>query len=76
LKLASNRTFLDSPHSPTLSTNPLVSALNYDTTTIVSETTKSFNNVTLSTYEAEKSDSVNILKGKRDGAPSFLSSTY
>ena len=75
-KLATNRTFLSAPYSPIFSSNPLVSGLNYDTSNVVSAGVKSFNNTLISTYEIQKSDSINILKGKRDGAPAFLNTSY
>jgi|TARA_B110000967_G_C18879247_1_gene560072 hypothetical protein len=43
---------------------------------VVSAGVKSFNNTLISTYEIQKSDSINILKGKRDGAPAFLNTSY
>ncbi len=75
-KLATNRTFLTAPYSPIFSPNPLVSGLNYDSSSVVSNNLKSINNALISSYEVEKSDSINILKGKRDGAPSFLNTSY
>ena len=75
-KLAANRTFLTAPYSPVFSSNALVSSLNYDTTNVVSDGVKAINNTLLSTYEVQKTSNVNILKGKRDGAPEFLNTSY
>ena len=75
-KLATNRTFLDSPHSPLFSSNSLVSELGHDTSNVSSETTKSIRNTLVSARETKKSDIVHLLKGKRDGAPAFLNTSY
>ena len=75
-KLAANRTFLEAPYSPIFSSNSLVSGLDHDTSDIKSEGTKSFKNTLISSYEVQKSDASNILKGKRDGAPAFLNTSY
>jgi hypothetical protein len=75
-KLASNRTFLQAPYSPVFSSNSLVSGLDHDTSDIKSEGTKSYKNTLISSYEVQKSDASNILKGKRDGAPAFLNTSY
>jgi hypothetical protein len=58
------------------SSNPAVSGLNYDSSNVVTTGVKSINNTLISSYDIEKSDNINILKGKRDGAPAFLNTSY
>jgi hypothetical protein len=76
LPLLSNKVYLEAPFSPIFSNQTAVDSLNYDT----SETalTKRFflnNNLKVTNY-IKSSNDIFILRGKRDGAPSFLSSSY
>jgi hypothetical protein len=75
-KIASNRTFIEAPYSPKFSSNLLVSALDYDKAGTSSYNVESTNNVLLNKNTVTKSNDIHILRGKRDGAPSFLNSTY
>jgi hypothetical protein len=53
--------------------------LNYDSSnTLVEEITANNDSKTPLThsYHLEKSNSISILKGKRDGAPEFLNASY
>jgi hypothetical protein len=76
----SNRTNLQAPYAPIFdSSNRGVSSLNYDSSnTLVEEITANndSNNPLTHSYHLEKSNSISILKGKRDGAPEFLNASY
>jgi hypothetical protein len=76
----SNRTNIQAPFSPILDSTHLGSStLDYDSSTSLVEqvqpTTDSQNPLAHS-YTVQKSNNISILKGKRDGAPEFLSSSY
>lgn len=75
-KLASNRMYVEAPSYPIVSNNAQLSSLDYDNTT--AKSTKLVANMKkLKTLNsAVKGESVNILKGKRDGALKALSSAY
>jgi hypothetical protein len=79
-KFMSNRTNLQAPYAPIFdSSNRGVSPLNYDSSnTLVEEITANNDSNTPLThsYHLEKSNSISILKGKRDGAPEFLNASY
>jgi hypothetical protein len=79
-KLTSNQTTLTSPYAPILTTNDiLANSLNFDTSNILTEditTDNTTNSLINHTYNLQKSNSIGILKGKRDGAPEFLNSAY
>lgn len=76
LPLLTNKLYLEAPFSPIFSNQPSVDSLNYDTASThsvkrlyLNNTVKTFDNIT-------NSNDIFILRGKRDGAPSFLSTSY
>ena len=79
-KFMSNRTNLIAPYAPIFdSSNRGVTSLNYDASNTLTEDFQSNDNVTTPlthSYRLAKSNNISILKGKRDGAPDFLNSTY
>jgi len=72
----SNKTFIEAPFSPVFSNNPLVDSLNYDTSSLVSNKFYILNNKIINFFNIKKTNDINILRGKRDGAPKFLNTTY
>jgi len=79
-KFISNRTNLIAPYAPIFdSSNRGVTSLNYDASNTLTEDFQSNDNITTPlthSYHLSKSNNISILKGKRDGAPDFLNSTY
>jgi hypothetical protein len=75
-KLSSNRLFFESPYSPVISNNPHLKSLNYDDTNSYIYTTNYVNNKIIKDININKTDSINILKGRRDGALKMLNTSY
>lgn len=76
-KLSSNKTSLQAPYSPILdSNNLLTNPLDYDASNYTVENIQAVDSKLLHNYDIQKSNNITILKGKRDGAPEFLNSTY
>jgi hypothetical protein len=71
-----NKVLFDLPASPVSSNNPLVEALNYDTTNALQEKNLRQTKTSFRQTSQVLGESVGILQGKRDGAPQFLQSTY
>jgi hypothetical protein len=76
LPLLSNKVYLEAPFSPIFSNQPSVDSLNYDTSSTVSEKRLFVNNDLKIVNRVKTSNDIFILRGKRDGAPAFLSSSY
>jgi hypothetical protein len=76
LKLVSNKTFLEAPYSPIFSTNTLGKNLNYDFSSSLNNSLYINNNQLINHYNNMKSNNIHILRGKRDGAPKFLNTSY
>jgi hypothetical protein len=68
------------PYPPIFETNNIFnSTKNYDTSNTVTDLIKptvTKNQPLENLYQVQKSNNISILKGKRDGAPEFLNSTY
>ena len=76
LPLLTNKLYLEAPFSPIFSNQLVVDSLNYDTTSTHS-TKRLYLNNTLKTFDdVTNSNDIFILRGKRDGAPSFLNTSY
>jgi len=71
-----NKVLFDLPASPVSSNNPLVEALNYDTTNALQVKNLRQTKTSFRQTSQVLGESVAILQGKRDGAPQFLQSTY
>jgi hypothetical protein len=54
----------------------LVSGLNYDQSNNLIEKVVSNKNTFIDSYKTNNTNDINILRGKRDGAPTFLNTTY
>ena len=76
VRQTTNKVLFDLPASPVSSNNPLVEALNYDTTNAVQEKNLQQTKTSVRQTSQVLGESVAILQGKRDGAPQFLQSTY
>jgi hypothetical protein len=76
-KLSSNRVNFQLPYTPIFDTNnAFLKSLDYDySNTMSDEITTSTQGFTHS-YKTNKTNNISILKGKRDGAPDFLNTTY
>jgi hypothetical protein len=72
----SNKIYLEAPFAPIFSNQAAVDSLNYDTSTTVATKRVFFNNNLKVINYVKPSNDIFILRGKRDGAPSFLSSSY
>jgi hypothetical protein len=76
LQHATTNLLFELPVSPVASTTPRVEAINYDlATTLRTEILTSPKHTFVYNTQAY-SDNIQLLQGKRDGAPQFLSSTY
>ena len=75
-KLSTNRIFFEAPYAPSISNNPHLKSLNYDDTNSYTYTTNYVNNKIIQDVHVNKGDSVNILKGRREGALKMLSTSY
>lgn len=75
-KLAATRVFLEAPYSPILSNNNHFSSLNYDASNQVLTRAAVHNREWQLTPRSLPSDDIHLLRGKRDGAPKFLTTTY
>ena len=76
LPLLSNKTYLEAPFSPIFSNQTTVDSLNYDTSTTRSQTNLPLNSKLGVINQTKPSNDIHILRGKRDGAPTFLSTSY
>jgi len=75
-KLANNSFFFESPYSPILSNNPYLKPLDYDTTTTKTITNKSSGNKIFLNIAKKKSETINLLLGRRENALKALSASY
>ena len=74
--LLSNKVFFEAPYSPNFSTLSSVDSLNVDTSSIRSSGLNTLNGSFVQNHDFLKTDDIFLLRGKRDGAPKFLSTTY
>ena len=79
-KLISNQTNLQAPFNPLFQVNnSFTKTINYDESNNLIDsisTTDNNNKLITHNYLLFKSNNIDILKGKRDGAPEFLNTTY
>jgi hypothetical protein len=74
--LLSNKTYFEVPFSPIFSSNNIVNNWNYDTSYTTTNNTLGIGNKILNLFKVHKLNDIHILRGKRDGAPKFLSTSY
>jgi hypothetical protein len=72
----SNKVYIDTPHSPIFSSNTKVNSSSYDTSTTITDKLLPTKNTFTNTVEVNTSNNIFLLRGKRDGAPNFLNTTY
>jgi hypothetical protein len=78
-KLTSIRTTIQPPYNPLLGANLLTSSLDYDLAAITKASIKPLSqNSLLNTLNLtlKKTNIIHLLRGKRDGAPGFLNTSY
>jgi hypothetical protein len=76
LPLLSNKLYLEAPFSPIFSNQTSVDSLNYDTSTPQTQKHLYLNNTLKAIDYSKLSNDIFILRGKRDGAPTFLNTSY
>ena len=74
--LLSNKVFFEAPYSPNFSTLSSVDSLNVDTSSLRSSKLNNLNGDFVQSHDYLRTDDISLLRGKRDGAPKFLSTTY
>jgi hypothetical protein len=75
-KLALTKVFFEAPYSPILSNNINYNSQNYDASNQTLRQLSLVNRNWELVTRQEKSDDIHLLRGKRDGAPKFLSTAY
>jgi hypothetical protein len=75
-KATSNRLFFDTPSAPIFTSDASFDSLNYDQTNSTYAQTFTTNGTFKNVSSTKHGLDAPLLKGKRDGAPQFLSTAY